>query len=110
MALGILFLMFVSMSVISVLGILLMFLLKEGGMKKGIFYFMAVWGMLISAWEATSLPTNYIAQQMIAWAFGILSVIGLVVHIRAKGKQHITISYILVTVSVVAGMLKLFLF
>ena len=40
---GLYFLMFVGMSVISILGILLLFLLKSEGAKKTAFYFLVVW-------------------------------------------------------------------
>ena len=42
--LGLYFLMFVAMSVISILGILLLFLLKSEQGKKAVFYFLVFWG------------------------------------------------------------------
>ena len=105
---GLYFLMFVGMSVISLLGILLLFLLKSEGAKKTAFYFLVVWGMFIAVFRATGLPTNYIMEQLIAWGFGILSIAALLIRVRTKNTKLLLCANILVVVSVVAGMLKLF--
>ena len=49
MALGWYMIMFVAMSTISILGLLLLFLVKSPGVKRVLFYAMAVWGMAVSA-------------------------------------------------------------
>ena len=108
--LGLYFLMFVAMSVISILGILLLFLLKSEQGKKAVFYFLVFWGMAIAVLGATSLPSNYIAEQLISWAFGLLSKAALLIRLRAKEKSLILTAHILVSICVAAGMLKLFLF
>ena len=46
MAIGILTLLFVAISLISLIGILLLFLWKEGSGKEALFYLLAVWGLL----------------------------------------------------------------
>ena len=109
MALGILLIAFIGMSVISILGLLLMYLLKNERAKAVIFYIMSVWGMAVSVLSATSLPSNYTFPRLLAWGFGFLSVIGLLIHIRAKSKAQHMAAYILVTVSIIAGILKLFI-
>ena len=109
MALGILLIAFIGMSLISIIGLLLMYLLKNERAKAVTFYCMSVWGMIISVTGATSLPTNYTLSIVAAWALGILSVIGLIVHVRARSKIEYMTSYILVTISVIAGILKLFI-
>ena len=110
MALGILLIMFVSVSVISVLGVLIMFLSKSTKVKKAAFYAMSIWGMVLAVLSATSLPQNYIGEQVTAWSAGVLSVIGLLVHVKAKNKNQRLIAYLLVTVSIIVGILKLFSF
>ena len=108
MALGLFFITFIVASVISILGILLLFLTKDAKKKKGIFYFLAVWGILIAVLSATSQPTNYIVSQMIAWAFGFLSIAGLVVHYKSKVKSRCYAAYLLVSASSILGILHLF--
>ncbi len=109
MALGLYLILFMGLSVISILGILILFLTKNEGRKKGIFYFLAVWGMLIAVLSATSLPTNYLISQLIAWALGFLSIAGLVVHYKAKTKTRCYTAYALVSASCVLGILYMFI-
>ena len=81
MALGLLMIMFVAMSVISIGGVILLFLLRNEKVKKGIYYFMTAWAMFVAIYSATGMPVNYVMQQVIAWGIGFLSVAGL------KGKN-----------------------
>lgn len=108
MALGILLIMFVTASVISVLGILVMFLSKKTGVKKGVCYAMAIWGMVLAVLAATSLPQNYIGGQLVAWGAGGLGAAGLLLQVVAKNSNQRMVSYLLVTASIIVGVLKLF--
>lgn len=101
--------LFIGMTVFSILGLLLMYLLKNEKAKAVLFYCMSVWGMVISALGATSLPSNLTADRVIAWAVGFLSVIGLILHIRAKSGPLLTAAYVLVTISVIGGLLNIFI-
>ena len=109
MALGILVISYVGISVISIIGLALMYLLKNDRAKAGMFYFLCIWGMGISVLTAMSLPTNWIAQQLIAWGFGILSAAGLIVHLKCPSASGRTAASILVTISVIGGVLKMFI-
>lgn len=110
MAIGMILILFVGMSVFSILGLLLMYLLKNEKAKAVLFYCMSVWGMAVAAIKAMSLPSNFTAAQIIAWAIGFLSVIGLIIHVRAKSKSRFNTAYILTTISVIGGILNLFVF
>ena len=106
MALGLLLVLFMVMSIISVMGLVLLFLLKGEKGQKAVFYFMAVW---VIAWmTANSYPTNYIKEQLIAWAFGALAVIALLVQICGKSERSFLTAKVLVAASVVLGMVALF--
>ena len=109
MALGILVISYVAISVISIIGLALMYLLKNDRAKAGVFYFLSIWGMGISVFTAMSLPTNWIAQQLIAWGFGILGAAGLIVHLKSSSASGRMAAYILVTISVIGGVLKMFI-
>lgn len=109
MALGLLMIMFVAMSVISITGLLLLFLVKSMSVKKGLYYFLTVWGLFIAYLGATSFPTNYVVEQMISWAFGFLSVAGVLLFIKAKERAQYLVAYALVAVSVIGGLMRLFL-
>ncbi|MCI5585806.1 MAG: hypothetical protein MR383_09755 [Lachnospiraceae bacterium] len=64
--LGALVILFVVMSVVSVIGILLMYLTKEEKVKKGIFYFLAVWGMMIAWINVKGIPPMWKAGKLSA--------------------------------------------
>ena len=108
MALGILLIAFIVMCVVSGVGFVLLFLLKNERVKKIIFYVLSVWGMGMAALGAMCLPSNYVPAQLISWGFGFLSVAGLLVHIKAKSRTQIGIAYLLVLASIVLGIMKLF--
>ena len=105
MALGLLLVLFMVMSIIR---LVLLFLLKGEKGQKAVFYFMAVWGMVIAWMTADSYPTNYIKEQLIAWAFGALAVIALLVQICGKSERSFLTAKVLVAASVVLGMVALF--
>lgn len=109
MALGILVIMLVTMTVISVTGLSLMYLIKNDKASRIIFYAMALWGMLIAAFTAASLPDNYIAERLLAWAVGFLCVAGILTYVRGSDGKAGMAARLLVTVSVAVGMIRLFL-
>ena len=109
MALGILMILFVTMSLISAAGLSLLYLVKNPGVRKAVFYVMAAWGMLTAVISATSLPENYLIERLIAWIIGFISVAGVIVYIRSAQEKGRLIARLLVTASVVLGIVNLFL-
>lgn len=109
MALGLLLILFMVMSVVCVVGLVLMFLLKKEKGQKAAFYFMSVWGMVIAWMAATSYPTNFIKEQMIAWAFGALAVVALLIQICGRSPKTFLTAKVLTASSVVLGMVALLL-
>ena len=103
MALGYLALLVAAAIVISVAGLLLMYLVRNETVKKYIFYIMAVWGILISVISAPSLPVNWIFMRAAAWAAGFLGLAAIVVSIAGRTRKHRLYAFLLVTISVVAG-------
>ena len=95
------------MTIISVMGLVLLFLLKGEKRQKPVFYFMAVWGMVIAWMTANSYPTNFIKEQLISWAFGALAVITLLVQICDKSEKSFLTAKVLAAASVVLGMAAL---
>ncbi|EOU1682416.1 hypothetical protein QTH11_02130 [Clostridium perfringens] len=106
MALGYLLIFFVFILVISILGISLLFFLKNRKIKNVLFYFLAVWSILIAYLNASSLPTNYLGQQIMAWLFGSISIIAIIINLKKTGETNIP--YILVTISVFLGIFMMF--
>lgn len=109
MALGLLLILFMVMSIISVVGLLLLFLLKGEKAQKIVFYFMALLGMFIAWMTATSYATNQIKEQMISWGFGALAVVAVLVRLCGKSKNAALAAKLLTAASVVLGMVALFI-
>ena len=108
MALGLLMILFVGLSVISILGLLLLYLVQAPQKKKGIFCFLALWGLLIAALSASGLPSNYLGSRLTAWGIGLLGIIGMAIYLRSESKTLSFLSYFLITVCVVGGILYMY--
>lgn len=108
MALGLLMIMFVAMSVISIGGVILLFLLRNEKVKKGIYYFMTAWAMFVAIYSATGMPVNYVMQQVIAWGIGFLSVAGLLVYLKGRTDTAKIAAYALAAASSIGGVLYMF--
>ena len=109
MALGLLLILFMVMSIISVVGLLLLFLLKGERAQKIVFYFMALLGMFIAWMTATGYATNQIKEQMIWWGFGALAVVAALVRLCGQSKKAALAAKLLAAASVVLGMVALFI-
>lgn len=108
-ALGALVITFVVMSVISVIGVVMLYVAKKEKLKKGMFYFLTVWGMIIAYCNVLAIPPMWTGEIILAGVLGSLSVIGLLIQLCMKKENKFNIARILVTVSVVAGMIDCFL-
>ena len=106
MALGLLLILFMVMSIISVVGLLLLFLLKGEKAQKIV---LALLGMFIAWMTATSYATNQIKEQMISWGFGALAVVAVLVRLCGKSKNAALAAKLLAAASVVLGMVALFI-
>lgn len=107
MALALLLIMFVVMAVIGGLGIAFMYLVKNEKAQNITFYIMAFFGMFISFISATGFPSNYTMSIVIAWLFGIISIVGIIVKFKIKDKKSLLPKH-LVSASIILGMLYLF--
>lgn len=107
--LGALVITFIVMSIVSILGVVLMYLSRNEKLKKAIFYFLAVWGMVIAYCNVLSTPEMWTESIILAWALGALSVVALLIQVCLKKENRFQIARILVTLSVVAGMIDCFI-
>lgn len=101
-------LVFIATTVASLLAICLMFFLKNPTAKKVAFYFLTAQGMLAAWMNAMSTPYSYLSEIIIGWGFGILSIVALLLVLLGKSEFKFKIAQILVTVSVIAGLLNAF--
>ena len=97
------------MSAASLLAVCLMFILKNKMARKIIFFFLTVQGMLVSALNALMTPFTYPGKLALGWGLGAVSVAALLLELCGKGEKKSLIARIMVTASVVLGMINAFL-
>lgn len=98
---------FVAIVVISVLGIFLLYRLKNYRSKNYIYYFLIVWSVLLVYINITSLPSNYILQRIVSGVFLVPSIIS--IFINFKNSDNKDISYKLVILSILLSLIDLFI-
>lgn len=108
-SLGALVITFMVMSLVSVVGVVLMYLTKNEKVKKGFFYFLAIWGMIVAYCNVLSTPEYMTGSIVLAWVWGGLSVAALLIQLATKKENRFKIARILVTISVVVGMIDCFM-
>ena len=108
MALGYLAIMFIIMSVVTIIGVVLLLIIKNEKANRIVLYIMAAWGIIIAIMNITSLPINWIMWRVAAGACGLAGLAGGIVRFIAKEDLK-TVSALLTIVSVLAGMIMLFI-
>ncbi len=109
-SLALLVIAFMVMSVISIIGVALLYLIKNEKIKKGIFYFLVAWGMVIAFFNIKSIPIYMTGEILLAGALGAVGVAALVIQLVSKKEKKFQVAKILATVSVVVGMIDCFMF
>lgn len=107
--LGALVITFFVMSIISIAGVVLLFLSKNEKLKKGLFYFFTAWSMVVAYCGILVSDGFYFANGGIAVVLGALGIAGLLIQLLSKKEKKFQIARVLVTISVVAGMINCFL-
>lgn len=104
MALGLLFFLYIVLSVVGLLSIVLLFTVKDPRKNNSIFGFMVIFAIVISYIAATSLPTNFNVARIFAASLGVIAVIAVVLKVMHKNIA----AKLLVTASVILGLTQLF--
>lgn len=99
---------FVIISVVSIFGSVLMFAAKGSKKQAIIFYILAIWGMILAWQHVLGLETNNIGAQLGAWGFGSLSAVAMLVDICARNGNKFWISRFMVLLSILLGILGIF--
>lgn len=107
--LGALVVTFFVMGIISIIGVALLHLIKNEKIKKGLFYFLAVWAIIIAYCGVLSTPPYMLGEVLITVAIGALAIGALVMYNFSKKENKFQIASILVSISVVAGMIDCFM-
>lgn len=107
--LGALVVTFFVMSIISIAGIVLLYQSKNEKLKKGLLYFFTAWSLVVAYCGILISDGFYFANGWIAVVLGALGIVGLLIQLISKKENKFQIARILVTISVVAGMVNCFL-
>lgn len=94
--------------ILLVMAILLQFLLYSSryGKNKIVYLGNVILAIIVAAMSYTSFPENYSVARFIALILGLLSLLGLV--LRYKDEKEETMSKILVSISLILGIIYLF--
>lgn len=106
--LGALVITFFVMSMISIVGMVLLHLSKNEKLKKGVFYFLATWSMVVMYCGILMSDGFYFANGPIALVLGALGVAGVLIQLISKKENKFKLAEILVMISVAAGMINCF--
>ena len=107
--LGALVVTFFVMSIISIISLVLLYLLKNERGKKGLLYFLSVWGVIIAYCGVLSTPPYMMGEILITLAIGGMAIGALLCQLLSKKENKFQIARVLVTISVVAGMIDCFM-
>lgn len=106
----VLVILFVVCIIVSMVGAILLFFIQNRKIQNTIFFALACWAFFNSYVNAVSIPMIYMGQQMLAWIFGFVSAISLLIRYAGKSEERYTVSNILLTTSIVSSALGVFLF
>ena len=102
--------LFIICIVVSIIGVFLLFFIQTRKIQNVVFFILACWALYMSYKNASAIPMNYIGEQMIAWSFGFLAAIALLMRYAGRTENRYIISNVMVTISVVSSVLGIFLF
>ena len=105
MAIGILGILFYTVSILGFGGLILLYIIKNEKVKNILFYFLSILGIIVSFEGFISAPTNDIVGKIILAIVGILPILAIIVKNKMKLDK---IAYILVTITVIVSILKTF--
>ena len=106
--LGALVVTFFVMGIISIAGVVLMYLLKNEKLQKAFLYALSMWGVVVAYCGVLSTG-GFISESLMSILFGVLGVGGILIQMFSKKENKFQIARIMVTISVVAGMIDYFL-
>ncbi len=99
---------FFAMSFISILGVILMFLVKNEKWKKGLFYGLSIWGLVVEYCNVQTHFSYMIGGIAMALGFGAFAVAAILVKVFGKSEKSLKAAQLLAAVSVAGGMIDLF--
>ena len=100
---------FFVMSIISIISLVALHFLKNEKVKKGLLYFLSAWGIIVAYCGVLATPPYMIAEILITVAIGAMAIGAALLARFSKKENKFQIASIMVTLSVVAGMIDCFI-
>ena len=100
---------FMVMSIVSLLGVVILNLIKNEKIKKVLFYFFVVWAMIITYCGVLATPPYLLGELVVTFLIGGLAVAARLIKLCGKSEKRFKIARILVSISVVVGMIDCFM-
>ena len=104
MALGYLFILAISLFILSMSSVVLLWTIKSPKATKNIIYITTCFSLLLTYINVTALPSNYVLQQVIGYLLGGFALVGLFMVYR----KQITGAKILICFSIIANFIQIF--
>lgn len=100
---------FLGMSFVSILGVLLMFLVKNEKWQKRILYGLSIWGVIVAFCNVQTYFSYMLGDIVVAVLLGLLAVAAVLIYRFGKKAYCFKAAQGMAAVSVVAGMMHTFL-
>ncbi len=107
--LGALVITFFTMSIISIVAVALLYLSKNDKLKKVLLYFLSAWSVVVAYCGVLSTGGFAFSDGLFSIVFGLIGITAPFIQLISKNENRFQIARILVTISVVAGMVDCFL-
>lgn len=108
MALGILQIIFMVLAVLALVGQFLLYKgSKNDSINQWVFLFNTLLSMGISFFIYSGLPSNFLGQKALAAGWGLLAIVAFL--LKWQLPQTLSLSKILLTVSIIGGLIHLFI-
>ena len=98
------------MAVLSIIGVVLQFAVKNEVIQKISFYFASMLGVILSIFKYLSMPHTglYTGQIAFGFGFGLLAIAAIALQLLKKDEQAFLQARIMTAVSVIGGMICTF--
>jgi len=106
-----LIIVFIAMAVLSIIGVVLQFAVRNEKIQKVSFYFAAALGAALGIFKYLSTPLTglYTGQIVIGFGLAALAIAAVVLQLVKKDEKSFKLAKILTTVSVIGGMISTFM-
>lgn len=101
-------LFYTFLSIGSILGVILLFVVKNLKISKITNVVIGFWSILLTWINLTGLPTNFTVERLIALLFGAIGLIGLLLVLLAKKDNYILVGKIMIALSIVLSLFNIF--